>query len=103
MKDSKMLNNIKNIKETLLNDGFIIDGIFGSYARGENRQDSDVDILYHLDERFYTKYSGFFGFKKLDDIKSSISKKLNKKVDLAPLSNLSKSAKKHILKDVVYV
>lgn len=103
MKESKIVDTIKDIKETLLDEGFIIDGVFGSYARGENRSDSDVDILYHLDERFYAKYSGFFGFKKLDEIKKSIAKKLNKKVDLAPKTNLSMSAKKHMLKDVIYV
>lgn len=103
MKNGKILDNIKEIKENLLHEGFIIDGIFGSYAREDYKQNSDVDILYHLDEKFYSKYSGFFGFKKLDNIKQIISEKLNKKVDLAPLTNLSKSAKKHILKDVVYV
>ncbi|RXJ80515.1 nucleotidyltransferase family protein [Arcobacter sp. F2176] len=103
MDNQEVFENLKAIKQTLINDGFIIDGIFGSYARNENLKDSDVDILYHLDKVFYDKYSGFIGFKKLDEIKEHISKSLGKKIDLAPKTNLSKTAKKYILNDVIYV
>lgn len=99
----EICDQIQSIKEILLQDGFIIDGIFGSYARGENTDESDVDILYHLENPFYEKYIGFAGFKKLDEIKNYISHILNKKVDLAPKTNLSKTAQKYILNEVVYV
>ncbi|PHQ65925.1 MAG: nucleotidyltransferase [Sulfurimonas sp.] len=98
-----ILDKIKSLKSTLENDGFIIDGVFGSYARGENTKDSDVDILYHLNDIFYKKYNGFIGFKKLDEIKEYISKSLGKKIDLAPKTNLSKTATKYILDEVIYV
>ncbi len=98
-----IFDKVKSLKSSLKNDGFIIDGIFGSYARGDYTKDSDVDILYHLDSLFFQKYSGFIGFKKLDEIKSTISKSLNKKIDLAPANNLSQTAKKYILSEVVYV
>jgi predicted nucleotidyltransferase len=94
---------LKILKEQLKTDGFIIDGIFGSYARDENTDNSDIDILYHLEKEFYTKYSGFIGFKKLDEIKNLISTTLNKKIDLAPKNNLSKTAQKYILNEVEYV
>lgn len=103
MDNKQIFKNIKSLKQTLQSDGFIIDGVFGSYARNENSKDSDVDILYHLDNVFYDKYSGFIGFKKLDEIKEFISKKLGKRIDLAPKTNLSKTAKKHILSEVIYV
>ena len=103
MREVYIFDKIKSLKETLKNDGFIIDGIFGSFAREENTQDSDVDILYHLDDIFYEKYSGFTGFKKLDEIKSFISEAIGKKIDLAPKNNLSKTAQKYILNEVIYV
>ena len=103
MKDIYIFNKIKSLKDTLKSDGFIIDGIFGSYARDEYTKDSDVDILYHLNEIFYKKYSGFIGFKKLDEIKKIISTTIDKKIDLAPKNNLSKTAQKYILDEVVYV
>jgi predicted nucleotidyltransferase len=64
---------------------------------------SDVDILYHLESSFFDKYSGFVGFKKLDEIKQYISKEIGKKVDLAPKNGLSNTAKKYILGDCIYV
>jgi len=98
-----LLEKIKKLKEVLKKEGFIIDGVFGSYARGDNTQKSDIDILYHLQEPFFTKYPGFRGFKKLEEIKEFLKKELNKDIDLAPSKNLSKTAKKYILKDLVYV
>jgi len=103
MIDENIFAQIKKLKTTLKNDGFIIDGIFGSYARGENTIDSDVDILYHLEDDFHKQYSGFIGFKRLDEIKAFISKSVNKKIDLAPKTNLSKTAQKYILNEVIYV
>jgi len=103
MKNTIILTQIQHLKKALLLDGFVIDGIFGSYARDEESEESDVDILYHLNQTFYDKYTGFNGFKKLDEIKNSISKTLQKSVDLAPKTNLSKTAQKYILNEVVYV
>lgn len=103
MKNISIYKQVSNLKKLFIVDGFIIDGIFGSYARNEETDSSDVDILYHLNQNFYEKYSGFIGFQKLDEIKQTISKSLNKKIDLAPKTNLSKTAKKYILSEVVYV
>jgi len=101
--NQKVLATIKSLKEKLQAEGFIIDGIFGSYARGEANAESDIDILYHLDENFYKKYNGFIGFKRLDEIKELIGRQTNTKIDLAPKNNLSKTAQKYILSEVIYV
>lgn len=103
LNDETVLKKLQENKKIFEMDGFIIDGIFGSYARGEESEKSDVDILYHLNQTFYERYSGFVGFQKLDVIKKTISQILNKKIDLAPKTNLSKTAQKYILKDLVYV
>jgi len=97
------LQTLKNIKSLFVKDGFIIDGIFGSYARGDFTKDSDVDILYHLEPIFMKKFGGFIGFKKLNDIKLEISSILQKDIDLAPINNLSETGKKYILSEVIYV
>jgi len=99
----ELLTLLKDIKKDFLKDGFVIDGFFGSYARNEATQKSDLDLLYHLDKRFYEKYQGFVGFKRLDEIKNTIAKRLELNVDLAPKNNLSKTAQKYILEEVIYV
>ena len=89
------------IKNLLKKEGFIIDGIVGSYARGEEY--NDIDILYHLDDNFFKKYKGFDGFNKLQNIKTYLSQNLNEKIDLIDKTTLNKVGKKYILKDVIDV
>ncbi len=103
MTQQDLLLKIKSLKSMYEKEGFVIDGIFGSYARGEQSPQSDVDILYHLKQPFFENFQGFIGFKKLDEIKQNISKTLGTRVDLAPKNNLSLSGKKHIMRDILYV
>jgi predicted nucleotidyltransferase len=101
--DNKLFLKLKLIKKELQKEGFIIDGVFGSMARGDNDTKSDIDILYHLEAPFFQKYEGFKGFKKLEEIKQYLKTEFQKEIDLAPSDNLSETAKKYILKDAVYV
>lgn len=68
-------------------------GLFGSHARSEQKEDSDVDILVD-----FVKTPSFF---ELFDIENTISKELNKKVDLVTLNSLSKHIKPYIMNDLV--
>jgi len=101
MENGELIRKIKVLKEELKKEGFIIDGVFGSVLRKKNF--NDIDLLYHVDEIFLKKYNGFKGFKKLEEIKKFLKTKLGKEVDLAPIDNLSKTGKKYILKEVLYV
>ena len=101
MENEKLIKQIQNLKEELKKDGFVIDGVFGSLLRSQNY--NDIDLLYHLEDEFFIKNRGFKGFQKLNEIKILLQKKLGKDIDLAPIDNLSNTAKKHILKEVIYV
>ncbi|MEK6855833.1 MAG: nucleotidyltransferase domain-containing protein [Nanoarchaeota archaeon] len=65
-------------------------GIFGSYARGEEKKRSDVDILVEIDDENMSLL-GFIGLKNL------IEKALRKKVDLVEYALIRKEFKKNIL------
>jgi len=67
-------------------------GIFGSAARGENTENSDIDILYQLKEAV--------GLLNLVRIKDSLEEKLNKKVDLVSESYLHPKLKPHIINEL---
>lgn len=99
----ELVEKIKKLKSTLLSDGFVIDGIVGSYAYGDYTDSSDIDLLYHVEKKFLNKYGGFTAFKKLTEIKEFLAKELQKKVDLIPSNNLSKTAKAFMLLKVVNV
>ena len=81
-------------------EGIKIVGIFGSYARGDYDEYSDVDIAYKIDyDKFFTKYKdGFSQILRLDDIRKELEKFLGKKVDFIPYK--SDKIKEH---EIAYV
>lgn len=69
--------------------------LFGSYSRGEETSDSDIDI------RLVTK--GEFTLFDLSDISSSLSEKLKKEIDLITSGNLDKSFLEELKKDEICI
>ncbi len=98
-----ILEKLRSIKKELKKEGFVIDALFGSVARGEENIKSDIDLLYHLEKPFFERYEGFIGFKRIEEIKEYLKKQLGKNIDLASIDNLSETAKKYILKDTINV
>ncbi len=70
-------------------------GVFGSFARGEQRKRSDVDILVE-----FRKSVGLFEFI---DVQMYLEKLLGRKVDLVTKRALKPYIKDRILKEVIYV
>jgi len=70
-------------------------GIFGSYARGEQKKRSDVDILVEFDE-----VPDLFKFIELERY---LEKLLKAKVDLVRKNSIRSELKDLILKEVVYI
>jgi len=69
--------------------------LFGSYSRGENRDDSDVDIAIE------TPLSDYF---KLYDFKEELENSFHTKVDIVRLrERMNIALKKRIEKDGIYV
>lgn len=69
--------------------------LFGSYARGENRDDSDIDIAIE------TKLSDYF---ILYDFKESLENIFHTKVDVIRLRDkMNPSLRSRILRDGIYV
>jgi predicted nucleotidyltransferase len=68
-------------------------GIFGSYTRGEQTENSDLDVLVEFGERV-----GFFKFLELEEYLEEL---LNLKVDLVSRKALKPRIGQNILKEVV--
>ncbi len=101
--DVDLLRKLKEKKRLLLEDGFEIIGVFGSYARGDETKDSDIDLLYDIKPVFMQKYKGFAAFAKLNEIRQELQKTLNRNIDIATIDNNSKTFKEYALKDIIYV
>ena len=69
-------------------------GIFGSYARGEQKKNSDIDILIEP-----SKNMGF-GFARIE---IELEKKLNLKVDLVSYNGISPHLKNNILNQEIRI
>lgn len=69
-------------------------GIFGSYARGEQKKDSDVDILIEIENISLLDFVG---------IKLDLEEAIRKKVDLVEYRAIKPLIKKYILDDEVKI
>ena len=72
-------------------------GIFGSYARGQQEDVSDLDILVEFDEDARISLLDFVG------IENDLSDLLGVKVDLVEKSALKPRIGKRILEEVVFL
>ena len=101
--DTILLQKLKEKKRSLLDEGFEIVGVFGSYARGEEKEDSDIDLLYDIKPVFLKKYGGFQAFARLNEIRQELKAFLKRDIDIATIDNSSHTFKKYALKDIIYV
>ena len=70
-------------------------GLFGSYARGEQKEDSDIDIAVEIKSQ--NKFKSFF------ELKYYLEDNLKKRVDLGIEHTLKPIAKQYIEKEIIYV
>ena len=72
-------------------------GLFGSFARDEADEKSDIDILYEIEEN--KKLSMFKYLKLISELENSF----HKKIDLVRKATLKPQIKGYIYQDLVYV
>jgi len=70
-------------------------GIFGSYARGEQKKNSDVDIL--------VKVSDDWGLIEIIRLKRMLQSALGKKVDLVEYETIRPELRDNILRDEISI
>ncbi len=90
-------NELKNIRPKLVKilkkNGIKKAGIFGSFARGEQRKRSDVDILIDSNASLL----------KLVKLEQELAKALNKKIDLLTYEGLHPLLKEKILNEEIRI
>jgi predicted nucleotidyltransferase len=95
MTGDEIMHQIREHDDFLVLHGIKRIGLFGSYARGEQREDSDIDLLVEFDEgkKSYDNFMDLCFF--LEDI-------LGKRIDLLTPESLSPFIRPFIEKDVRY-
>lgn len=89
--------NIESIRSYLSEEPVRKAWLFGSYARGEERDDSDVDILVEFEKEAKV------GLLKHAQILIHLENLLKKKVDLVPIGALYSSLKDRILNEKILI
>jgi len=96
MATKKQLNILKKKIIPILKKNHVVRaGIFGSYARGEAKKKSDVDILVEIKKSI--------SLLDLIGIELTLKEKLNKKVDLIEYNSIHPLLKDRILKEEVRI
>mgnify|MGYP001594649964 CR=1 FL=1 len=95
IKDKNIQKIAKIAVPILKKNGVVKAGIFGSYARGEAKKRSDIDIL--------VKTRKNMGLLEFAGIKVKLEEKLHKKVDLVEYGTIKPLVKKDILADEIRI
>ena len=94
-----MKNDLQEIKRKIIpilkKNGVIKAGIFGSYARGEQKKNSDVDIL--------IKYGKSKSLLDLVRLERELKELLKKKVDIITYNSINHLIKDRILREEVKI
>jgi len=99
----ELFSRLATLKSRYLAEGFVILGVFGSVARGEETPESDIDLLYQVEAPFLKQYGGFASLSRLDKIKHELMAELGRQVDLASANTSNRVLKEEIERDIVYV
>lgn len=97
LSNKDILNFLKTERAFLRNEfGVINIGIFGSYAKGTQRSDSDIDMVIEI-EKSKKNIHSFMQLKRF------LEKEFSKKVDLGFEHTLKPIIKEKIKGDIIYV
>ena len=91
---SEVLDLLENQRESLRQFGVRELGIFGSFARNEQRPDSDVDVLVDLKRETFRDFMGLLSF---------LEKLFGRKVDLVMKDSIKPIIRDRILRETIYV
>lgn len=96
MKKNEILNVLKSLAEIVKKNYHAeIIGIFGSFARGEEKDTSDIDVLVQFDDD-----ASLFDLVGLADF---LEEQFHIKVDIVPIDTIREEIKEDVLKEVVYI
>ncbi|MBI5555311.1 MAG: nucleotidyltransferase family protein [Elusimicrobia bacterium] len=97
-KINKFEKLLKNRKMTLKKEYGVEEiGIFGSYVRGEDKRDSDLDVLVEFNK------NACLGLLRFVHLENYLSELLGVKIDLVMKSALKPRIGRQILKEAIYL
>jgi len=102
-KKDEIIMQLKKLQPDFEKENLKLLGLFGSYARDEAREDSDIDILIETTPEFLKKYKGWDALNKLEEFREFLKSKFNKNIDIVDKQGLLQHNNLYILKKAIYV
>ncbi len=93
MTSEEILHKLEENRETIRGFGARRLGIFGSYARGDNRDSSDLDFLVEFDKATFDNYF---------DLKFFLERLFGREVDLVIEDTIKPRIRAAILEETIY-
>ena len=97
-----LLEHLRKLKKTYQQEGFVIEGIFGSALSPETDTPGDIDLLVHTTPEFSRRYR-FDSIRRYREIGEEIAQTLGYPVDLASSTGMGETARKYILEKTLYL
>ncbi len=98
MKKDEILEYLRSSKNEFMRDyGIDKIALIGSFARGEEQEKSDIDIIYSL------KDGKKWSFDKYLEFEDKLRKKFNRDIDLIYEKRLNPLVRIYALKEMIYV
>jgi uncharacterized protein len=102
MTTSAIIDILKNNNDLLKKHHVRKIGLFGSFARGEEKSGSDIDLLVEFDEMsFGANYKGYFD--TATSLSAELCSLLHQNVDLVTIDMLSPHIASDVLKEVRFI
>ena len=82
------LKVLAEMKHRYAHEGFILRGLFGSFARNDFDEMSDIDLAYEIEQEvFFKNYEGFRAVSRIAEICNELEVAFGRKVDLFSLNS----------------
>ncbi len=101
MKKEEILEYLKQL-QTQYNHVFTKIGLFGSYAKDNFDEFSDIDIAVKVNKEYLQTHDVWEYFEAINSIQNSIFNKFHIKSDIFDIDSVS-PYKEQILKEIIYV
>ncbi|RLB24766.1 MAG: nucleotidyltransferase [Deltaproteobacteria bacterium] len=95
MNREEVLKKIRENRDKIRSFGVKRIGVFGSFVRGEEKEDSDIDIIVEFEEEKKN-------FENFINLAFYLEELLGRKIDLLTPESISQYMKPYIEKEVVY-
>lgn len=102
MNTSTVIQELKILKPKYAQDGIIILGLFGSYAKGNATSTSDIDIAIKLQDDYLRTHDVWSYFNNINSLKADIHSKFGLRCDVLDMDSTS-AIVKQIKNEVLYV